>query len=34
MLFYLAICKLFITKLKIGDKSDAPNNSMKISLHL
>ncbi len=34
MLFYLAICKLFITKLKIGDKNDVPNNSVKTPLHL
>ncbi len=34
MLFYLEVCKLFITKLKIDDENDVLNNSMKISLHL
>lgn len=30
----LVTCKLFITKLKLGDKNDVPNNDMEISLHL
>ncbi len=34
MLFYLTTRKLFIMKLKVSDKNDMLNNSIKISLHL